>query len=381
MRRTIFALFLVGVPLLPAAAEEPFRYYSARQLAMGGTGAAWANPADAPLQNPAWYALQRSSFTAVRMMTAANGDGWKLFTGLKGDLADASRAWPGTVPDAALLERAGQLDARYTLTGPVFAAYYGNGYGLAVLNNSSGRTTLTGTVEPVCSFSLNSDITAVAGLGIPIPLLHAPGQELLFGINLKYVTRFQYSAQNLSFSQLHTAIDPLDKQIPYRLGQAIGSDFGIIFRSGKITAGMVWQDWFRMTFSWKQYNADDDQLETELPNTQVTGRIHFGFSYLFDTVFGLSRDYFSRTRVSFDLRNILIKQESFFLRLHLGFETTLFHTLTVRTGFNQGYFTGGLAYTLLETVTLEYTYAGEEAGDYPGQQRIGWHAFSVTVTF
>lgn len=377
MRRVL----LVCLLLLPftSAAEIPFSYFAPQPMGMGGTGVAWAGRADAPLLNPAWYALQQSVFPVVRMVTAADGDGWKLFTGLKGELADSSAQ--GTSPSADLLDRAGQLDAHYALTGPIFAAYHGNGYGLAVINAAHGNTTLSGTVEPAGSLLLNSDIAVIAGLGVPVKMKKRSGRELLIGINLKYVTRFQYSADQIPFNQLHTIIDPFEKKIPYRLGQAIGSDIGIIYKTPRTTVGLVWRDWFKMTFSWKQYNATDDQLETDLDNTQVPGRLSFGISYLFGTLFNLSSDYFSNTRISFDLQDFLIESESFFTHVHFGAQTTLFHTLTLRAGFNQGYFTAGVCYTLLESITFTYTYAGEEAHDFPGQQRIGWHAFSCTLAF
>lgn len=379
MRKPLLCLLFLLAAGGGQAADRPFQVDAPRSQAMGNTRIATTDSADSPFFNPACFAETGSAFTIARINLGMNGDGAQLYTGVGGNIKKYSEVRDLSRIPADLLEKLANFHARYRMTGPAFVAYKGEGYGFGLYSSLRGNVDFSGAILPVGSLNLDMDIGLVTGLGMQIPLEADHRHALLFGVSLKYVNRIRFQTSNVSFHNAGKILFPLDLHSDYLLGQAIGSDIGVIYKLDRLSVGLVWYDWFGTTFSWKKYNSHSIEVQEDVPDTRVAPRVSIGASYRLGTLFGISDEIVSDTILSLDIQDFFLEENSFFKMIHLGMESRILHTFFLRLGLNSGYLTCGLGIRLWGILTLDYTYFAEEGGTMPGQDFIPYHFFSATI--
>ncbi len=375
-----FCTAVVALPSPLAARERPFSPGSARAQAMGMTWIACTAPEDAAFFNPAWLASEDERFTIIRLRTGANSDGLALLFGQTGDDIRMFGSDSGAgIPPRGFMDTMTGFDAVYETSGPLFLSYKGEGFGIGLYSSSRGGFNAHGTTLPTATLEHDFDIGAIAGLALPITLDEDTGLQLLLGGTIKYLVRIRHIASEVPLTEASRLVDPFAFSGDFRIGQAIGSDLGITWRTPYFSVGVVWYDWFGTTLSWNEYSGDFKTKDTKLEDTHITPMIGAGIAWTPPDLFGLPSWLFSNTQIAIDVRGFLEEEDSFFKMLHIGFESTFLHFATIRLGINAGYPTCGLAFLLFGGLNLEYTLATEERGRLPGQNPLTLHTISVTL--
>jgi hypothetical protein len=109
---------------------------------------------------------------------------------------------------------------------------------------------------------------------------------------------------------------------------------------------------------------------TPTPAIQLQ-RLNAGFGYGFNTpVADLS--------VHFDVKDVLRTEGSYTKRVHMGVEVDL-NYISLRGGFNQGYWSAGASFEMLPLVNLDLVTYGEEQGAVAGQRVARYYLIGVTL--
>ncbi|MDR2734430.1 MAG: hypothetical protein LBC99_07300 [Spirochaetota bacterium] len=383
MRLLFPAVCILALPWTLQTSEHPFQPGSARAAGMGNTWIACTAPEDAPFYNPSFLATEEKRFTLFRLLSAASGDGLDLIFGSEGsDIQKWGKNDPTALPlPEEFLNRMSAFDAFYGLSAPLFLAYKGEGFGLGLYSSSRGEFISQGTTLPTVDLQHDFDVGGIAGLAFNIKLDSENDHNLKFGANIKYLIRVRHEASNIPLSEAAGLANPFKFSTDFQIGQAIGSDLAITWRSPAFSAGLVWYDWFGTALSWTAYSSDFGEREIVIPDTRINPSLGIGVAYTPVSFFGIPPQIISEVQVALDIRGIFEEQDSFFKMIHAGFESVLFHFITLRLGLNAGYPTGGLGISLLKVFYFDYALVVEERGRFPGQEPLTLHTLSFTIMF
>lgn len=370
----------IALPASLSSREQPFFPGSVRAQGMGMTWIACPAPEDSAFFNPAWLATEDERATLIRLQGGANPDGLALLLGQTGkEIKNFSSLPAGTLSESDFLDSMSDFKAAYQTSGPLFLSYKGEGFGIGLYSSSRGDFRVRGAVLPTVQLEHDFDIGAIAGLALPITLDRERGLQLLLGGTIKYLVRIRHLADEVPLTKASHLVNPFAFAGDFRIGQAIGSDLGISWRSPHFSVGVVWYNWFGTALSWTEYSGDFKAKDTELEDTHIPPMIGAGVAWTPPHLFRLPSWLFSNTQIAIDVRGFLEEEDSFFKMLHIGFESTFLHFATIRLGINAGYPSCGLGFLLFGTLNLEYALTTEERGRLPGQNPLSLHTLSVTL--
>ncbi len=380
-RYTLILILIIFLRNILIAGDSSSVIDSPRILSMGNTYIAVNGGYDSAFFNPAFFAKSDNTFIVQRLTVGLNSDAMILYTGLSSDIENFTGNPDFSNIPSDLIDDLNNLQANFRITGPLFLSYQGDNFGIMLFNSLNGNVSFTGASLPSTSMNLDFDITVVTGFGITIPIETPKKHSLSAGLNFKYVNRVRFSRQDVPFFKAGTIVNPFSLSSDFLMGQAIGVDIGLAYKNNGFTAGLILTDFFGMTFSWKKYNSRFQEYTNSgaIEDTRVSPSLGAGVAYKLKNIFNIDEKIISKISFAFDIRDIFVEENSFFNMLHMGMEFLILQTLTFRFGYNQGYPTLGLAFSILDIIILEYTLYTYESGIMPGQNPITYHFLSSTI--
>ncbi len=349
--RVIFILILLPCAL---RAEEVHEYgLSVKALGMGNAYTGVAKGHDAIFYNPAAFASLEGF--QIRFMGLDMGlNGLDVYDEYKA-IYDNSDDLPATLNALYGQPIWARVDYQLSVSmGPFIAGAY---------SRTNVGFTLLNPALPNLAANYYSDYVFFAGMGMEfVPKTFAAG------FNIKRITRIagggDISAGTLAFLDSSVIEDTAQQT-----GVAYGIDFGAkltIPGDWKPSAAFAWQDIGNTSFSFSE--------TTPAPET-IKDRMNVALS--------LEREFFGgiafRPSVEFKGVNISNSDVQLGKKLHMGVEVAL-PLLTLRGGFNQGYYTYGASFDFwLFQVDLA-TY-GVELGEYVGQHEDRRYMLQLTMDF
>jgi len=204
------------------------------------------------------------------------------------------------------------------------------------------------------------------------------------GLNLKYLSRWRFIADEVTVIDIATFEDYLKNNGVLYTGYAIGVDLGAMYEVYKnLTVGMSILDVGGTNFHYKleddfvnsledfvAFNSGDD-YQRAIPPT-----VNFGMGYFIPEIPHVPSWLLGDVILAADVQDLVSTRTNFFTRLHFGSEISVFPKvlrkwiglpLRLRLGLNQGYFACGAGLTFLKVWNIDFAYWKDEIGLSPGQ--------------
>ncbi len=351
----------VDSPLLPVSPEV---------LGQGGSFVANAHGYNALFHNPAGFAGEEGSFTALSSSAWVYANPYNAFQAM------------GNSDSSTLISF---VEDEITAGGFGFGfsegiGYVGRGVGLgAVLNVDSylwGPTTL-GAVG-----CMDATLAFIGGLALPINLF---GIKIYLGADLRPMIRIHapldYTVMFDMIDALQNGGNPLEalNTVDALHGYAFGLDLGAIAELGDLRFGISVRDFLGTRFAYKENEFADivsslrstggfPAVGTGVDDYVIPMDVRVGVSYHLDFKY-LSSVFDPVVHASLnDLIGLIRDERSPWTLLHVGTEIGLFRFLKLRGGFNQGYVTlgAGADLSIFELNAALFTREmGKHIGDRP----------------
>ncbi|MCX7883056.1 MAG: hypothetical protein N2314_07535 [Brevinematales bacterium] len=334
-------------------------------LATGGAGVAAEDKTGLLFMNPAVYAVRGER----RFLLGTGGGGANLSLV---DMYEVYQHLSKNAYDLATLssdqwKKLSSLALYASVIGPFYLGYLGNNVGMVLFNDF--RTFVKQKASPILPYFewasyLDMGIQMGAGFSVPdIGILPRHGR-LYAGIAIKILNRLQYVNPRLSVLELIDKVNALFSfQDGFLMGQAIGSDVGLLYKQDKWRVGFVVRDWFTTSFQWVKYDAHFKVVSNEVGITTWWPSLDVGVSYQLGSIF--SQYFVGNVALYADMVNITDWRENGWLKTRFGVEGRMIGFLLLRAGLYKGYPTLGVGLDF-PFVKTHITYYTEELGTIPG---------------
>jgi hypothetical protein len=188
--------------------------------------------------------------------------------------------------------------------------------------------------------------------------------RLSVGANAKYFRRYAYSARE-------TVTELSDSDSPELMsGGAFGLDLGFLYDiNDQARVGLAVYDVFASDVEWDGDSSDASRIQPG-DTQEIQPSLRVGFTYLFRPT---AEFLASPVLVAFDLAEPFDGDITFFKKIHMGMEASLFRSwFKARAGISQGYPSVGVSLGM-----FTYAYYAEETGRHAGQVADHRHVFSL----
>jgi hypothetical protein len=366
----LLVLGLRGLSAAETVIEPAFLPPSPTVMAQGGSSAANAAGYDALFYNPAGFSAGGRSVTAFGATTWVYADPLRLLQAVRGG---------GASTTAGFLE--GEVTSGgFGLGAAAGIAYVGHGLGLGAALTIDSY--LYGPSTLAAKGYMNATLGFVAGFAVPVEVR---GVKVHLGADLRPLLRVTASVDYPTMLDILRAVqtggDPLAPlaSADALYGYGFGIDAGGIVELGAFRVGVAARDLLGTSFSYTSTTVQAilDSLDSSsgLPTGGGTVDGHtipmsvaVGVSYHPD-LGAASRIVDPTVHLSLDdLAGVIRDGRSVWTLLHLGTEARLLRVLSLRGGFQQGYFTfgAGLDLFFLEVNAAVFTRElGKHVGDRP----------------
>ncbi len=334
-------------------------------LATGGAGLAADDKTGLLFMNPAVYAIQANRhFLLASLGGGANFsliDIYRIYS----HLATNSNDLATLTPD--MWKSLSSLSLYSSLIGPLYLGYMGDKVGIVLFNDF--RTFVRQKASPILPYfewASYLDIGLQMGVGFSLPdVSFLPRQSRLYGgLSVKIINRLQYTEERLSILELMDKVNGLFSfQSGFLMGQALGSDIGLLYKLDKWRVGLVIRDWFTTSFQWVAYDARFQVISNNAGITTWWPSVDIGMSYHLGSI--LSRYLLGNVILYADLVNITDWKENGWLKTRFGIEGRMLGFVIARAGLYKGYPTLGVGIDL-PLIKTHITYYSEELGTVPG---------------
>ncbi len=348
-----FIFFLATCLSTVRAAELPEYGLSVKGLGMGNAYTLHAQGHDAVSYNPAAFArMEGLQFRFMGLGMGLNGiDSFDEYEAIFNNSNNVGATLNALYGDPIWT----RLDYQMSFSaGPFIAgAYARNNLGFTLLNPAL----------PYLEANFYSDVVLFGGTGVQIiPKIFD------VGFMAKRITRYA-GAGDITASTLAFLNSNIIENSSNRTGVAYGFDFG-----AKLTlpgewnpsVAFAWQDIGDTKFSFSKSNPPPETIRDRM-NVAVGMEKEF---------MGLAK---FRPALEFKMLNSSSTEVQIGKKMHLGFELEL-PLLTLRGGFNQGYYTYGASFDL-SVFRVDLATYGVELGEYVGQQEDRRYMIQLTADF
>jgi hypothetical protein len=249
------------------------------------------------------------------------------------------------------------------LTGPFQFGRVGDNFGFAFYNNLDVKlVTRPGGILPSAAFRAHSDLGLVGGYGFKLPLL----EGLYAGFNLTVLLRLKSEIDGTIIAVVDTVSD--EDSIPIAKAIGFGSDIGLLYSPAPwCRLGLAAKDFFGTRFRWETVNGSGAAFSP----SYIKPRVAVGAAFFPLGAAGSSRAAgkgaskgFSNLIVAVDYADLL-DFSPLFSNIRFGASFDTLNVITLRFGFEGGYFAGGMGFDL-KAVHIDLAYFVDELGAYPG---------------
>ncbi|MFN4216946.1 MAG: hypothetical protein ACK4HQ_06065 [Brevinematales bacterium] len=349
-------------------------------LATGGAGVAADDKTGLLFMNPAVYALTgERKFLLGCMGGGANFsllDIYEVYNQLSKNSNDIGSLTPEQ------WRKLSSLSLYTSLIGPLYLGYMGDRVGIVFFNDF--RNFVKQKVSPILPYFewasyLDVGLQMGAGFGLP-DVGWLPRQARLYGgIGIKILNRMKYENERLSLLELMDKVNAIMSfQDGFLMGQAIGSDVGLLYKQDRWRFGLVVRDWFTTSFQWVAYDARFKVISNGVGVTTWWPSVDVGMAYQLGSVF--SRYFLGNLVFYADMVNLTDWQENGWLKTRFGVEGRMFGFLLLQGGLYKGYPTVGVGMDF-PFVKVHITYYTEELGTIPGASPLPILVSEIQIVF
>jgi hypothetical protein len=397
MKRFLLLLLAGAVPAL--AAEAPALIRGTRALGMGDALTAIADDQNVFFYNPAGSVQRTGSMVNfLDMSLTASKDALDFYKFIN-DNEDALKNFD-TLSESDKIALVDKIKAEMVplkptfgvtapnvsyLSGPVFGGFH---WGAGFFGQVSGRVGFNPiVVTPTLYYDVNVDAIPTGNLSLKLNKLpYIPG-SLGIGSNVKWIRRGQISETSLETFALDDYEAP-----PAQIGNGFGLDFGTLYQpTSRWTVALVVSDFGGTKIKYDALSAEKGYPAKDAHTEEIKARWNTGVAWTPGMIgvgsFGIPLH--DRLVLAADVRDFANKESKIFADGHLADTAgTHFHLgaeyrwwfLRLRTGANQGYFTGGVGIDW-PMLKLDYAYYADELSPFAGTSRHPAHRISFTFGF
>ncbi len=338
-------LFLLSIAVLlfigrTQAAEYPYIYKGIRPMGMGGAFVAVSDDINALFYNPAGLANVsgiRASIIPLEMEVGKNSlDMYRDATDVDFDNVQETTDF--------LRDYVGE---RAHLGVTLFPNFVMPRFGVCLIGTGRADLEVYDLQYPKVDTHVINDLGVGAGYAHPLM-----DDNLLVGASLKYLHR---QSLNQDYTVIDITTDDLDNMIEDDLqkGNGVLMDLGLIYKLADVGIGKA-----------QVGISANNLIGSRMGDAEnIDDHIDIGFATTFDV-------WVSKATVAVDYVDLfsqLDMDNDFGKRVRLGAEVKLPILLTLRAGFYQGYFTGGMNFDA-RFVQMDFVSYAEEIGAYAGQR-------------
>jgi hypothetical protein len=319
--------------------------------AMGGAHTAVAMDQNAIFTNPAGYALVKDKIVSVFSIgfrVPVDDSALKIYGGI---LSGTDVTSPENVD-----EYFNNTTLTPGVTGPFQFGRVGDNFGFSFYNNLDARlVTRPSGILPEATYNSYNDLGLVGGYGFPLPFL----DNFYAGFNIKVLLRLKSEFEGTIVSVIDAASDP--ESIPLSKAIGFGGDLGLLYSPAPwCRLGLAAKDFFGTRFSWETVSGPEAGFDPSYIKPRVAvGAAFFPLGERKEPSKG-----FSNLILAVDYADLL-DYSPFFSYVKFGVSFDTLKLITLRFGFEAGYFAGGVAFNLKWT-QIELAYFVDELGTYPG---------------
>jgi hypothetical protein len=346
-------------------------FASARLDALGGMHAALADDISTLFSNPAGFRQAGPQLSVSELTLNLSGPVFSMTDLVLKVMAGEDPLTLLADPDVADLLTS--LYASGGVNGPLSFGYVGDGLGFGFFNSTGLTFTTQGTVPTVTAI-LQENIVFVGGYAFAIPLPPTLRSTLDLGVSLKLNTQGDMRMIESISSLLSSSIPDLTT-LPLDVYVGIGVDAGILYTWNKtISVGIVGRNLYAPALK-NSYSALTDFGAT--PPTLSYGSMPLDLTagILYSPGLGRLERYITKLKLMLDYSDILdflthpVTSTNPFLHVGAGVEMVMLQILSLRAGFDEGYFSAGLGLDL-SVFKLNLTMFGSELSTEPGLRPV-----------
>jgi hypothetical protein len=377
-RRAIVLFFFLGAGASLFAQSFLFggmQFPSSRMDALGGAHVALADDISTLLTNPAGFRQAEPQFSIAEVTANLAGPVFSI--------ADLAKRVTGggnlltLLADPTVKALLTSLYAAGTLNGPLSFGYVGNGLGFGFFNSSGVSFTTQGTI-PVVTAQIQENVELIGGYTFSIPLPPSSLSTLDLGMTLKAFAQGDVTVSQ-SILDLLTFLTAPNANIlmtqPFVLDVGIGVDGGVLYSWNKvISVGIVGRNLYtpimRNTYgSLSSFGTVAPALSYGIWPLDLSAGI------MFSPRLGPLEEYITNLKLMLDYGDILdflthpATASNPLLHVGIGMELVMLRILSLRAGFDEGYFSAGLGLDLT-IFHLNLTMLGSELSTEPGLRPV-----------
>jgi hypothetical protein len=351
---------LVVAFILSSASGVPAKEYSTlhrgvRPLGMGGAFTAVADDENALFYNPAGLSeISTLQLGVLNPMVEVSKNSIDMYN----DAQDTDFDDTGEVTEFLRDYTGEHQHLRVSLFPHVGFNMAGHGIMVAGLAQATADLDVRNPVWPEAHVDSVTDVGLLAGIGLNLPLT-----GFRAGASIKFISR-------KSLEEIYTATDIASDGFEDKVEDDINSGSGV-----SVDLGAIYRLPFIEVFDLDMGLAIQNLPEMDMGDAKpLETQANFGLAAkktFTRFVLVAALDYM-------DLSNSHDADEDMAKRIHMGAEVQLPKILSVRAGFNQGYYTAG-ATVDFRAVRFDVATYGEEVGAHAGQREDRRYIVQITI--
>jgi hypothetical protein len=354
---------------------ETIQFPSARLDALGGMHAALADDISVLFTNPAGFREVQPQFSIAELTAKVAGPVFSI-AGIVQQAAGGGNLLT-LISDPTVQKLLASLYASGVVNGPLAFGYVGNGLGFGFFNSSGVTFTTQGTI-PVVNAMLSENVEMVGGYAFSIPLPPSSRSTLDLGIALKTFAQASVTLNQSILDMLTLFSSPSASILlsqPFALDVGIGVDAGVLYSWNKIlSVGIVGRNLYAPVM--RNAYTSLTSFGTALPTISYgTTPLDLSAGIMFAPRLGVLESYITDLKLMLDYGDILDflthpdTASNPLLHIGAGVEMVMLQVLSLRAGFDEGYFSAGLGLDLT-IFRLNLTMFGSELSTEPGLRPV-----------
>lgn len=270
------------------------------------------------------------------------------------------------------------LYAGFTLTGPIYFGYVGDGFGFGLFNSTDFLIQSTGALS--LSMEVSEEVYLAGGYAFNIPLSSDKTHSLDIGVMLKGGVEGDLVIEK-SYLELPSMLENLGVDLllsePFDFSTVIGIDAGILYTwDGLISAGIACQDIFSPSVTYTYSSGLNGFLAADTPvvtNGIIPFKLNAGVE--FNPSIPVIEQWVTDLRIMAAYDDILdfwlypSEATNPLLHIKTGLEITMLEVFDIRVGLSEGLLNAGFGLDL-QIFTLNAAMFGSELSSQPGTNPV-----------